>query len=150
VLRLIREVLGFRPRGKGTDVAGALDFLGRVTHRHAVVFLVSDFFAAGFERRLRIIARRHDTIALAIADPRERTLPPVGLVELEDAETGETVTLDTSSRAVRSRWEALAREREASLVRLLRSANVDHLPVASGEDYVRDLVRFFRARERRR
>ncbi len=149
VLRLIRDLLNFRPSRGRTDIGVALDFLGRITRRRAVVFLVSDFLASGYEKRLRIAARRHDLIAVPVTDPREQTLPPVGLVELEDAETGETVTIDTSSAAIRRRYESLAREREANLRSMLRSMSIDQIPVTTGADYVRNLITFFRARERR-
>ena len=149
VLRLIRDLLNFEPRQTQTDVAGALDFLGRVTHRRAVVFLVSDFIATGFEQRLRIAARRHDLIAVSLTDPRERTLPNVGLIDLEDAETGEIVTIDSGSARARRAWEVNARRREDELRSMLLSMSIDHIPVLTGHDYVRDLVGFFRLRERR-
>lgn len=150
VLRLIGALLNFRPRDRRTDIGGALDFLGRVAHRRAVVFLVSDFWAEGYEGRLRIAAKRHDLIAVSVTDPRETALPEAGLVELEDAETGERVLVDCGSRQVRERWEALAREREARLRGLFHSAGVDRIRVMTGRDTVRDLIGFFRMRERRR
>jgi uncharacterized protein (DUF58 family) len=150
VLRLIRDLLDFKPRQTRTDIAGALDFLGRVTARRAVVFLVSDFLASGYEKRLRIAARRHDLIAVTISDPRERELPNVGLIDLEDAETGEIVTVDTSSAAARRRYKELARERADKLRGLLDETGIDRIPVITGRDYVRGVVSFFRQRERRR
>jgi hypothetical protein len=123
--------------------------MGRVTPRRAVVFLVSDFQAAGYEKRLRIASRRHDLIAVSLKDPRESTLPAAGLIELEDAETGERTLVDTGSARVRRRYEALAREREDKLAASFRSMAIDQIPVVTGEDYVRDLVKFFRIRERR-
>ncbi len=150
VLRLIRDLLNFQPRQARTDIAGALDFLGRVTARRAVVFLVSDFLASGYEKRLRIAARRHDLIAVSITDPREWKLPNVGLIDLEDAETGEIVTVDTASAAARRRYEALARERADKLRGLLDRTGIDRIPVMTGTEYVRDVVSFFRKRERRR
>ena len=149
VLRLIRDLLNFKPRRTRTDISQALDYLGRITHRKAVVFLVSDFLAEGYERPLGIVARRHDLIAISITDPRERELPKVGLIELEDAETGETVVVDSGSSLVRRHYEAIARERAERLGESFRSSGVDHIPVLTGRDYVRDLVRFFQARERR-
>jgi uncharacterized protein (DUF58 family) len=149
VLRLIREVLSFRPKGKGTDIALALDFLGRVTHKRAVVFLVSDFLAERFEKPLGVVAKRHDLVAITLADPREMGLPNVGLVELEDAETGETVVVDTGSETVRREYERLARQRRERLLGLFRSRGIDCVELLSGRDHVRDLTVFFRARERR-
>lgn len=149
VLRVIRDLLNFQPRRQRTDIKQALDFMGRVTPRRAVVFLVSDFQAAGYEKRLRIASRRHDLIAVSLKDPRESALPPAGLIELEDAETGERMLVDTGSAKVRRRYEALAREREDKLAASFRSMAIDQIPVVTGEDYVRDLVKFFRIRERR-
>ena len=149
VLRLIRDLLNFKPRQQKTDIAQALDYLGRITHRKAVVFLVSDFLAEGYEKPLGILARRHDLIAISITDPREMELPKFGLIELEDAETGEIVVVDSGSAQVRRRYEAIAREQAERLAESFRSSGVDHIPVMTGRDHVRDLVRFFRARERR-
>jgi len=149
VLRIVRDLLDFRPRQGRTDIAAALDYLGRVTTKRCVVFLVSDFLGEGYERALRVVGRRHDLIAVALADPRELRMPAVGLVELEDAESGETVVLDTGSAAVRRRYEQLGEARALRLRALFRSADVDSIEVLTNEDYVRTLVRFFRARERR-
>ncbi len=149
VLRLIRDLLNFKPRQTLTDIGQALDYLGRVSHRRAVVFLVSDFQAEGYQKRLRVLARRHDLIAVSISDPRERDLPNVGLVELEDAETGERVLIDTGSDAVRREYEKLGREHSEGLGEMFRAGGIDHINLLSGRDYVRDLVGFFRMRERR-
>jgi len=149
VLRLIRDVLDFQPRQTRTDITGALDFLGQITHRRAVVFLISDFLASGYEKRLRVAARRHDLIAISVTDPRERKLPDVGLIDVEDAETGEIVTIDAGSKRARTQFEALGRERDAKLRQSLHSMAIDHISVVTGRDYVRDLVGFFRMREGR-
>ena len=149
VLRLIRDLLDFKPRQTRTDIGQALDYLGRVSHRRAVVFLVSDFQAEGYQKRLRVVARRHDLIAVSITDPREARLPNVGLVELEDTETGERVLIDTGSERVRREYEKAGRERADGLAEMFRSDGIDHIRLESGRDYVRDLVGFFRMRERR-
>jgi uncharacterized protein (DUF58 family) len=149
VLRVIRELLNFRPRPASTDIAMALDYLGKVTAKRAVVFIVSDFQAEGFERPIRVLSRRHDVIAVSVVDPREVRLPDVGLVELEDAETGETVLVDTSSLAVRKAYERLGRERADRYRELFASMGVDQIEVMTDRDYVPGLVRFFRSRERR-
>ncbi len=149
VLRLIRELLDFKPRQAQTNIAGALDYFGRVITKRSVVFLVSDFLGDDFEKPMRILARRHDLIAVSVTDPREVALPDVGLIELEDAETGEFIVIDTGSAAVRKRYEALGYERKGKLCELFRSVAVDQIDVMTDEDYVRDLVRFFRSRERR-
>ncbi len=150
VLRLIRDLLNFTPQSRGTDIAQALDYLGRVTHKKGVVFLVSDFIAPNYQKPLRIVGRRHDLIAVSVADPREAALPNVGLIELEDAETGNRVLVDTSSKRVRSQYAESAARRRNDLRELFRSLSVDQVEVETGEDYVRDLMLLFRRRERRR
>lgn len=149
VLRVIRELLNFKPRQASTDIEGALDFLGKVTKKRSVVFLVSDFQAEGFEKPMRVIGKRHDLIAVTVVDPREVRLPNVGLVELEDAETGEIVLVDTGSAGIRKRFERLGREQSARFRELFSSMGVDQIEVMTDRDYVPNLVRFFRARERR-
>jgi uncharacterized protein (DUF58 family) len=149
VLRVVREVLYFKPRKAKTDIAGALDFAGKVSKKRGVLFLVSDFLGSGFERPLRVLGRRHDLIAVSITDPREVAMPDVGLVELEDSETGELVLLDTGSRKVRAQYEREGRERMTALKGTLASSGVDQIEVMTDRDYVRALVRFFRTREKR-
>ncbi len=149
VLRVIRELLNFKPRPASTDIEGALDYLGRVTTKRSVVFLVSDFQAEGFEKKMRVLGKRHDLIAVTIVDPREVRLPDVGLIELEDAETGEMVLVDTSSAAVRKRYERLGSEERQRLKELFNSTGVDQIEVMTDRDYVPRLVSFFRAREKR-
>ena len=150
VLRLIRELLFFEPekiRTKtGTDIALALDYLGRVLHKRGVVFLVSDFLDQNFEKPLKVLARRHDLIAVTVSDPRELTLPDVGLLEIQDAETGETAVIDTGSKTVRSRYKHLAEERNRELSDLFQSTGIDHIKLFTDRDYLLDLVKFFRKR----
>ena len=150
VLRVIRELLYSKPRQVKTDIAGALDYLGRITTKRAVVFLISDFLASGFEKAMRLLGKRHDLIAASITDPREVRMPNVGLIELEDAETGELIVLDTGSARVRRQYERLGRERARELKGLFASMGVDHIEVHTDRDYVHDLARFFISRERKR
>lgn len=155
VLRLIRELLRFSPQGRGTDLGTALEYLGRVTHKRGVVFLVSDFLtpaplAQEGGKRLRILARRHDLVAVVVGDARERELPNVGLIELEDAETGERVLLDTSSAKVRREYASAARRRLEALRDFFRATGIDQVEVLTGQDYVRDLRTLFRRRGRKR
>ncbi len=149
VLRVIRELLNFKPRQASTDIEGALDFLGKVTKKRSVVFLVSDFQAEGFEKPMRVIGKRHDLVAVTVVDPREVSLPNVGLVELEDAETGEIVLIDTGSAGIRKKYERLGREQSDHFRDLFSSMGVDQIEVMTDRDYVPNLVRFFRMRERR-
>jgi uncharacterized protein (DUF58 family) len=149
VLRVIRELLNFKPRQAQTDIVGALDFFGKVTSKKAVVFLVSDFQAEGFEKTMRVLSKRHDLVAVTIVDPREVRFPNAGLIELEDAETGEIVLIDTASTGVRGRYERLGREQSERFKQLFASMDVDQIEVMTDRDYVPRLVQFFRTRERR-
>ncbi|RJX32929.1 MAG: DUF58 domain-containing protein [Desulfurivibrio sp.] len=150
VLRLIREILSFSPERGRTSIAASLHFFGRISHKRAVAFLVSDFLDEDFSTPMRIIARRHDLIAVSITDPRERELPAAGLIELEDAESGGRLLIDSSSPAVRRAFAAAAARRLKELAGQFAAMGVDHIPLQTDEDYVLDLVRFFRMRERRR
>jgi uncharacterized protein (DUF58 family) len=150
VLRIIRELLYHQPAGRGTDIGAALNFLNRVTIRKSVCFLVSDFLASGYERDLRIARRRHDLIPVVISDPRETELPNVGFIELQDAETGEIVLVDSGSRAVRDQYReevlTLRRRREERFRRM----DTQFLDIRTDASYVEPLVRFFHKRELRR
>lgn len=148
-LRVVRELLAGRARGTQTDIGAALRFLGHVAKRRSVVFLVSDFFAEGYERDLKVVARRHDVVAVSITDPRELTLPPVGLVELQDAETGEQVLVDAASPAVRRAYADRAAARIEARARLFRTVGIDRIDIQTDRSYVEPLIAFFKARERR-
>lgn len=150
-MRVVREVLGFRPQGTGTDLAGAVNFLTRVLKKRAVVFLISDFIGGGeYDKPLRLLAQRHDVVALQLTDETELTLPNDGLVEMQDAETGEVVLVDTASRAVRDAFAAEAARRQALLTTRLRRLGVDQLALAAGRDFVHDLSAFLKRRTQRR
>jgi uncharacterized protein (DUF58 family) len=149
VLRLIREALYFQPSRLGTSLREGLNFLNRILHRRAIVFLLSDFLDEGFEPLLKRTGRRHDLIAIHLTDPREEELPPVGLVELEDAETGRQVLVDTSRRQVRDSFARAARQRRDDLAQLARSGRIDLLEVTTDGGHLDALVQFFHERERR-
>ena len=148
-LRLIREMLYFEPKGRGTNLAGALDYMNRVISRRSVVFMISDFMAPDFTKALTVTSRRHDLVAMPVTDPGESELPDVGIVTLEDAETGEQIDVNTSSRSVRRGLFELNEERMRALDRLLRSRRVDVVPLSTAEDYLIPLRAFFDQRERR-
>ena len=149
VLRVIREVLSLKPAGHGTDLAAALEHLQMVSKRRSVLFVLSDFLDASAERALRIAARRHDVIAVVLDDPRERELPDVGLVELEEAETGERYVVDTSDPRLRKTFADTASAARIARDRWLHGANVDAIMVTTDRPYTEALLRFFRMRERR-
>jgi uncharacterized protein (DUF58 family) len=149
VLRVIREVLSLKPAGHGTDLAAALEHLQMVSKRRSVLFVLSDFLDASAERALRIAARRHDVIAVVLDDPRERELPDVGLVELEEAETGERYVVDTSDARLRKAFAESAATARVARDRWLHAANVDAIMISTDRPYTEALLRFFRMRERR-
>ena len=150
VLRLVRDILSFDPPALGTDLAGALDFLARVLHRRSVVFVLSDFLDSGYGRALTTLAVRHDVVALALSDRRDRELPDVGLIEVVEPETGDRRWLDTGSARVRAAYADAAAREEAERGVVFRRAGVDAVPIDTLADYVEPLRRFFEQRERRR
>lgn len=149
VLRVLRELLYFRPEGRGTDIGLALEYLARVISRRAVVFLVSDFIGTPDRQALAVAGRRHDLIALRVGDRREEELPPIGWLELEDAETGEQVMVNTSDQSFRGRFQAAVTATRDDLTRTFRKTGVDMVDVRTGEPYVEALRRFFQQRARR-
>ncbi len=149
VLRVIREVLFFRPKGKRTNIPGALHFLNGVTSRRAVAFLVSDFMSEDYEVPLRIANRRHDLIAVTVTDPREEMLPEVGWVAVRDAETGRESLVNTNDAAVRKQYARAAMEREKKRDVAFQRTGVDAIHVRTDRPYVQEIYRFFRMRERR-
>ena len=148
-LRIIREILFFEPEGRGTKPALALDYLNNVMTRRVVVFFISDFQTSDFSRELSVSGRRHDFIALHIQDEREENLPNVGIITLEDAETGEQIEINTADRSTRARFNALAETHRAELNRTLRRNNIDAVSLRTGENYLPALRSFFKQRERR-
>lgn len=151
VLRVIGEILAFEPTSRGTDLAVGLDFLGKVARRRSVVFLVSDFLGtdpAHWERAMQITRQRHELVPVVVGDPLEQALPDVGLVLLEDLETGEVVEVDTRSRA-RQEFAKRAADAAAQRDAALRRINVDVVEVATNRPYVDALIAFFRARAKR-
>jgi hypothetical protein len=141
--------LHHQPEGRATDIGVALEYLMHVTRRRAVVFLVSDFMAPEFDRALAIAGRRHDVIAVRVRDRRESELPSVGFIELEDAETGERLVVNTSDRRFREAFGREVADVDARLDRALRRSKVDVIDLRPDEPYVRPLMRFVKDRERR-
>ena len=148
-LRLIREILYFEPRGRGTNLANPLDFLNRVTTRRAVVFVVSDFQASDYDRPLSICSRRHDLIALPVEDPGERALPNVGIVQLEDPETGKTFEVNFSDRRVRAEFQRVSERHRQDREALFRRKKIDSVSLRTDQDYFPMLRSFFLRREQR-
>lgn len=147
--RVIRAILGFGATRRGTDLDGALEYLARVTRRRAVVFLLSDFLDDDFAPRLRVTARRHDLTAVPVTDPREIELPRLGLLELQDAESGELLVVDTSDRRWLDEFRRAGREERRRRSELFRSCGVGEVDIWTHRSYVEAIVGYFRARERR-
>ncbi|MFH1854645.1 MAG: DUF58 domain-containing protein [Candidatus Omnitrophota bacterium] len=149
VLRVIRELLYYKPSGRGTSINSALEYLGKVLKKKAVVFLISDFMDSGYEKVLRIINKRHDIVGISIQDPRESDIPDVGLLEFEDAETGKNIFLDTGDSLLR---QELARRRTAFIAarnKAFRSMGLDSVDISTDKSYIKPLMLFFKMRARR-
>lgn len=157
VQRIVREILFYEPKGRQTDFESPMDFINRVLSKRAVVFLISDFCLTGsyetvaesLRAKLVVSGRRHDLVAMSVTDPCDTELPEVGLLTIEDAETGELVELNTSSKDLRQAFRALAEERQENLRQMLRRARVDLLELSTASDYLPELIRFFGKREKR-
>lgn len=160
ILRLIRDILFHEPRRSGTDIAGALDYLNRLLKRRSLCFLLSDFLQGPtgalpspgdpLLRTLSLTNRRHELIALMLDDPRETRLPDIGLLNLEDAETGEALQLNTHSQRVRARYEAANGLRRDATLKALRQCGIDVLPLSTATPYIHTLRQFFERRRIRR
>jgi uncharacterized protein (DUF58 family) len=149
VLHIIRQILSFEPKRRGTDIACALDYLGKMVKKKCVTFLISDFQASEYDKSLKLAAIHYDLIAVTITDPRELELPNAGLVELTDAETGEQIMVDTASATARKNFNVAARARQLEIKDTLNRLNIDQINVRTDRDYMRDLIRFFQTRDRR-
>lgn len=149
VMRLVREVLAADETREGTDITAALRFLNNVQKRKAVVFLVSDFQDTGYERELRVTARHHDVIACPISDPCETALPDVGLIELQDPESGELLLVDTASAAVRDAFRTQAAAENEALLRFFKRTGIDFIRLSTDTPYIDDVRALFRRRARK-
>lgn len=150
VLRLLRDILAFEPKHPGTDLSGALDYLNKVQRRRAIVFFMSDFLGSGFEGAFRRAAHKHDLIAVRTSDPRERDWPAVGLVRLQDAETGTQLLVNTSDPRVRGDFATTAQARDETFAKLARGCQADLIEAGTDGDHFDALLNFFRKRDRRR
>jgi uncharacterized protein (DUF58 family) len=158
VLRIVREVLAFEPTNRGTDLVHALNFVNDGIDRRAIIFLLSDFqtkihnadAVADFRLALRQTNRRHDLVALPIEDPRERALPDLGVVAIEDAETGEMIEIDTRNPVVRQRFSEIAQLRAEQLQKIFNRESIDSLRLSTDRPYVAELMTFFKNRARKR
>ncbi|MCL5020228.1 MAG: DUF58 domain-containing protein [Bacteroidetes bacterium] len=155
VLRIIREVLSFEPAGKSTDIKSALEYMNNAIKKRSIVFLVSDFMnpdgqdSPSYDKILRVVGNKHDLIGVVLNDRREKEIPPMGLVKLVDAETGEERWIDSSDKKTRFLFEQLLQRQSDKRRSLFISSRLDSIEIETGQDYIKPLVQFFRLRERR-
>ncbi len=150
VLRVIREALYFKPKGKTTNISAALEYLNKVTTRKTVTFIISDFYSSDFKKMLSAANKRHDIIAITITDPRELELPDIGIIQLDDPETGKSFLADSSNPIMRKEYCENARKKMKERESLFRMAGVDTIALRTDTAYSQSLFKFFRARERRK
>lgn len=150
ILRLIRELLAFEMPKRRTNIPLALDYLARVVRKRATIFLVSDFIETDVKKPLSLLNKRHDVVCVPVRDRVEVAMPSLGLIEIEDAETGEIMLVDTSSRRFRDQYGGHSSERFNELKGMFRASNVDFIPISTDRAYINDLIQFFHMRHRRR
>jgi uncharacterized protein (DUF58 family) len=148
-LRLIRDLFVHKPIDRGTSLEAGFDFLNKVLHRRALVFVFSDFLDIGYRHAMQRTARRHDVVAVTIRDPREDALPDIGLLEIQDAETGQGVLIDTRNAEFQEAYQTLRQQRQAAFQQWTRAHHIDMLAATTAGKHLDDLMRFFQQRERR-
>lgn len=146
ILRIIRELINLEPEGKGTDISKALEYLNNLIKKRSIAFILSDFLCRGYEDALRIASRRHDIIGIHMYDPREQTLPAVGLIRALDSETGQMRWIDTSSAKVRNQYASWFKENYEYLKTTFLKSGTDHVSIRTDESYVNALLKFFKKR----
>lgn len=146
ILRIIRELIGFRPAGNGTDIAEALRYFTNVTKKRSTAFLLSDMYDDNYENALKIAAGKHDLVVLHIDDIRERQLPRMGLVAFEDLESGQTRWVDTSSEKVRQNYETYYRTYNERCANLMQKYGIDYATISTSQDFVKPLIGLFKRR----
>jgi uncharacterized protein (DUF58 family) len=149
ILRIIKELLEFKPSSNGTDIGAALRYFSNMIKRRSIAFLISDFMAPDFTEPMKVAAKKHDLVAIRVGDRREHMLPDVGLIELTDPETGSNMLLDTSDKSVRNRYAAWNKTRETVITDLLNKNGVDHVCINTGESYTGPLLNLFKRRDRK-
>lgn len=148
-LRVIREVLYHEPTSKRTNIAKSLEFLSQILKRRSVIFILSDFNDKQYEKTMRVLTRRHDVIACMISDPRELSLPDIGLITISDAETGEEIIIDTGNPQFRKKYEMQAKQEFERKKKILLQCGAEFLDIRTDKPYIDELYLFFRARERK-
>ena len=150
ILRIIRQILSFKPKNKKTDISQAIEYFNNVMKKRCICFILSDYISTSFEKPLKIASKKHDIVALRISDQREKKLPNIGLIPLKDAENDTISYVDTSSKIIRQLFARNHKENEEELQKLFPRCGVDMIDISTGEDYVKPLINFFKNREKRR
>ena len=150
ILRIIREVLAFQPSRKKTDISEALEYFNSVIKRRSICFILSDFISPPFEKPLRIASKKHDLVALRIHDRRESSLPNVGLIPIQDAETEDMIFIDTSNKKIRLDFVKNRLDKINAVKKLLQNVGVDLIDISTGNDYIKPLINFFKGRGKKR
>lgn len=149
VHRILRDLFYFKPKSRRTRLSAGLDYLQGILKKRAAVFVISDFMDDSFDQSLRLLGRKHDVTALVVQDRAETDLPDLGVIELQDAESGELVTVDTSSRTFRDEFSQLIKVRREKREKLLKQSQVARVDLTSSENYVDPLIQFFKTRKRK-
>jgi uncharacterized protein (DUF58 family) len=150
ILRIIRELIDFKAENSGTDIAEALRYLSNIIKKKSTAFLISDFMDDGFEKALQIANYKHDLIAIRVNDQREFEIPNLGLVRMQDAESGKTTLVDTSNSKVRNEYSRIIRNKSTELDTICGRYGIDFVKVYTGQDYVKPLMNLFKKREARK
>lgn len=150
ILRIIREIISFKPSSKKTDLSVALEYFNSVIRKRSICFILSDFISTSFKKPLKIASRKHDVVALKLIDKREEIIPNIGLVPIEDAESGKKIIIDTSSKFFNNKLSEEKNKRNNKLKSLMNESSVDLINLYTGEDYVKPLINFFKKRSSKR
>jgi len=148
-LRVLRELLYFKPEDKKTNISTALEYLSNVVRKRSIVFLVSDFISEDFSKALKVVNKKHDIVTVSITDPREKEIPDIGFIELEDAETGEIIAVDSTDPELRNLYSINNSKEKEERDKLFKSMNVDSIDISTDRSYIEPLIKFFRIRAKR-
>lgn len=149
IWKIIREILTFKPENKETNIASALDFLLKVTKKKSIVFLISDFINDNYQKQIKAVSKIHDLVTIKILDPNEKNIPEVGLVILEDAETGELIEVNTFDKKSMEIYKAIIEQDSKNFNKFIRSNQIDCIEINSAKPYIKDLIKFFKIKEKR-
>ena len=150
ILRIIRQILSFKPQNKKTNISQAIEYFNNVMKKRCICFILSDYISSSFEKPLRVASKKHDVVALKVSDKREKTIPNIGIVPFKDSETEKVILLDTSSKLIRETFQKKQKEKQSEIEKLFPRCGVDLININTGEDYVKPLINFFKNRDRRR